>query len=57
MLWRPLPLESALHFTEKGMKIGFIGLGIMERPMALNLLKGCHEAIFWAQRPAWSQST
>jgi len=25
------------------MRIGFIGLGIMGRPMALNLLKGGHE--------------
>ncbi|MDD2741325.1 MAG: NAD(P)-binding domain-containing protein, partial [Rhodocyclaceae bacterium] len=24
------------------MKIGFIGLGIMGRPMALNLIKGGH---------------
>ncbi|MDQ5959582.1 MAG: binding domain of 6-phosphogluconate dehydrogenase, partial [Pseudomonadota bacterium] len=24
------------------MKIGFLGLGIMGRPMALNLLKGGH---------------
>ena len=25
------------------MKIGFVGLGIMGRPMALNLIKGGHE--------------
>ena len=27
------------------MKIAFIGLGIMGRPMALNLLRGGHEVI------------
>ena len=32
------------------MKIGFIGLGIMGRPMALNLLKGGHEVVVWARR-------
>ena len=32
------------------MKIGFIGLGIMGRPMALNLLKGCHSVTVWARR-------
>ena len=33
------------------MKIGFIGLGIMGRPMALNLLKDGHEVKVWARRP------
>ncbi|MDD3483295.1 NAD(P)-dependent oxidoreductase [Azovibrio restrictus] len=33
------------------MKIGFIGLGIMGRPMALNLLKGGHELTVWGRRP------
>ena len=32
------------------MKIGFIGLGIMGRPMALNLLKGGHDLTVWARR-------
>lgn len=32
------------------MKIGFIGLGIMGRPMALNLLKGGHQVAVWARR-------
>ena len=32
------------------MKVGFIGLGIMGRPMALNLLKGGHEVVVWARR-------
>ena len=32
------------------MKIGFIGLGIMGRPMALNLVKGGHEVTVWARR-------
>lgn len=33
------------------MKIGFIGLGIMGRPMALNLLTAGHEVRVWARRP------
>jgi 2-hydroxy-3-oxopropionate reductase len=32
------------------MKIGFIGLGIMGRPMALNLLRAGHELTVWARR-------
>jgi 2-hydroxy-3-oxopropionate reductase len=32
------------------MKIGFIGLGIMGRPMALNLIKGGHAVTVWARR-------
>jgi len=32
------------------MKIAFIGLGIMGRPMALNLLKGGHDLTVWARR-------
>ncbi|MFA7291141.1 MAG: NAD(P)-dependent oxidoreductase [Rhodocyclaceae bacterium] len=32
------------------MKIGFLGLGIMGRPMALNLLKGGHQVVVWARR-------
>ena len=32
------------------MNIGFIGLGIMGRPMALNLLKGGHRVSVWARR-------
>ncbi len=32
------------------MKIGFLGLGIMGRPMALNLLKGGHAVTVWARR-------
>jgi 2-hydroxy-3-oxopropionate reductase len=32
------------------MKIGFIGLGIMGRPMALNLLRGGHALSVWARR-------
>ena len=37
------------------MKIGFIGLGIMGRPMALNLLKGGHQVTVWARRAATMQ--
>ncbi len=32
------------------MDVGFIGLGIMGRPMALNLLKGGHRVYVWARR-------
>jgi 2-hydroxy-3-oxopropionate reductase len=32
------------------MKIGFLGLGIMGRPMALNTLKAGHEVVVWARR-------
>lgn len=32
------------------MKIGFVGLGIMGRPMALNLLRGGHQVTVWARR-------
>lgn len=32
------------------MKIAFIGLGIMGRPMALNLLQGGHQVTVWARR-------
>jgi 3-hydroxyisobutyrate dehydrogenase-like beta-hydroxyacid dehydrogenase len=32
------------------MKIGFIGLGIMGRPMALNLMRGGHPLTVWARR-------
>jgi 2-hydroxy-3-oxopropionate reductase len=33
------------------MKVGFIGLGVMGRPMALHLLKAGHELAVWARRP------
>lgn len=33
------------------MEIGFIGLGIMGRPMALNLLKRGHSVQVWTRRP------
>ncbi|QSI76023.1 MULTISPECIES: NAD(P)-dependent oxidoreductase [Niveibacterium] len=32
------------------MRVGFVGLGIMGRPMALNLLKGGHEVAVWTRR-------
>jgi 2-hydroxy-3-oxopropionate reductase len=34
------------------MKIGFVGLGLMGRPMVLNLLKAGLEVNVWARRPA-----
>ncbi len=32
------------------MRVGFVGLGIMGRPMALNLLKAGHAVVVWARR-------
>lgn len=32
------------------MNVGFIGLGLMGRPMALNLIKGGHRVAVWARR-------
>ncbi|MFM7123290.1 MAG: NAD(P)-dependent oxidoreductase, partial [Fluviibacter sp.] len=32
------------------MRVGFVGLGIMGRPMALNLLKAGHDVVVWARR-------
>lgn len=34
------------------MKVGFIGLGAMGRPMALHLQQAGHELFVWARRPA-----
>jgi len=34
------------------MKIGFVGLGIMGRPMAHNLMKGGHELYVYGKRTA-----
>ena len=33
------------------MQLGFIGLGVMGRPMALNLLRAGHQLAVWARRP------
>ena len=33
------------------MRLGFIGLGVMGRPMALNLLRAGHQLAVWARRP------
>ena len=32
------------------MRIAFLGLGIMGRPMVLNLIKGGHDVTVWARR-------
>jgi len=37
------------------MKIGFIGLGIMGRPMALNLKNAGHDLIVWDRRTGKTQ--
>ena len=34
-----------------GMNLGFVGLGIMGRPMALNLMRGGHAMAVYARRP------
>ena len=34
------------------MRVGFIGLGVMGRPMALNLMRGGHEVTVYARRTA-----
>jgi len=36
---------------EHGMQIGFIGIGVMGRPMALNLLKAEHHVTIFARHP------
>ncbi len=33
------------------MQIGFIGIGVMGRPMTLNLLKAGHEVTIYARHP------
>ena len=37
------------------MKVGFIGLGVMGRPMALHLQRAGNELFVWARRPASSE--
>ncbi len=37
------------------MKVGFIGLGAMGRPMALNLIKGGHQLAVWSRRAETAQ--
>jgi 3-hydroxyisobutyrate dehydrogenase-like beta-hydroxyacid dehydrogenase len=40
------------HYQEKvGMKVAFLGLGIMGRPMASNLVKAGHEVAVWNRTP------
>ena len=34
------------------MNIGFIGLGLMGRPMAINIARGNHTLHIWARRAA-----
>jgi 3-hydroxyisobutyrate dehydrogenase-like beta-hydroxyacid dehydrogenase len=36
------------------MKLGFIRLGVMGRPMALNLIKGGHDMNVYARRAEWA---
>lgn len=40
-----------MYFGDNHMKLGFIGLGVMGRPMALNLIKHGHEMAVYARRP------
>ncbi|HNN07688.1 MAG TPA: NAD(P)-binding domain-containing protein, partial [Azospira sp.] len=34
----------------RGIRVGFIGLGVMGRPMALRLLRAGHQVAVWARR-------
>lgn len=38
------------------MKLGFVGLGAMGQPMALNLMKGGHDMAVWSRRPGGAQA-
>lgn len=38
------------------MKLGFVGLGAMGQPMALNLMKGGHAMAVWSRRPSGAQA-
>ena len=38
------------------MRLGFIGMGAMGRPMALHLLRAGHEVAVWARRPPSAQA-
>src|SRR5207248_592529 len=51
-LWRnPTATPSGEPTAERGiMKVGFVGLGIMGRPMAHNLIKGGHELFVYGKR-------
>ncbi|MDA0191703.1 MAG: NAD(P)-binding domain-containing protein, partial [Proteobacteria bacterium] len=37
------------------MRVGFVGLGAMGRPMALHLLRGGHALAVWSRRPESAQ--
>lgn len=39
-----------------GMRVGFIGLGAMGRPMVLHLLHAGHDVAVWARRPEQAQA-
>src|SRR5437870_5772671 len=44
------PPNFAKEKSEMAIKVGFIGLGIMGRPMALNLVKGGYQLSVYARR-------
>src|SRR5437667_4626465 len=46
--------QPSSKWSEKGyfsMQLGFIGIGVMGRPMSLNLLKAGHEVTVFARHP------
>src|SRR5438034_10312852 len=46
--------QPSSKWSEKGyfsMQIGFIGIGVMGRPMSLNLLKAGHHVTIFARHP------
>src|SRR5205085_8535326 len=57
MLLREGPFSSKWNNLKGqiGMQIGFIGIGVMGRPMALNLLKAEHHVTIYARHPEKSE--
>jgi 2-hydroxy-3-oxopropionate reductase len=43
-------VEAARNHSEITMQIGFVGLGIMGRPMAQNLINGGHKLFVYGKR-------
>jgi 2-hydroxy-3-oxopropionate reductase len=52
---QPGPASAAATPGAKPLHVGFIGLGAMGQPMALNLIKGGHTLHVWSRRPETSQ--
>jgi len=43
-------IDREIAMTKSGLKLGFIGLGIMGTPMVINLIKGGHSAVLSTTR-------